>query len=100
MFLCFQAPREPDIQISRMINESERLARSFCEKKWPIMAFLDSHDSDKPEEPYPPHCIKGTDESNLVPVTYVSSYLINSFYLLSLMLVSTPLNCSSSMVRE
>jgi nicotinamidase-related amidase len=95
MFVCFQVPRESDIQISRMINESERLATSFYEKKWPIMAFLDSHDSDKPEEPYTPHCIKGTDESNLVPGTYISSYLINSFYLLSLMLVSTPLNYSS-----
>lgn len=74
--LCFQAPREPDIQISRMINESERLARLFCEKKWPIMAFIDSHDPDKPEEPYLPHCIKGTDETNLVPGTYF--YLITS----------------------
>ncbi|GMY38980.1 nicotinamidase 1-like [Fagus crenata] len=61
------APREPNNQISGMINESERLARLFCEKKWPIMAFLDSHHPDKPEEPYPPHCFAGTDESNLVP---------------------------------
>lgn len=67
MFLCFQAPREPNSQISGMINESERLARLFCEKKWPIMAFLDSHHPNKPEDPYPPHCIAGTDESNLVP---------------------------------
>ncbi|XP_041015432.1 nicotinamidase 1-like [Juglans microcarpa x Juglans regia] len=61
------APREPNSQISRMINESERLARLFCEKKWPILAFIDSHHPHKPEEPYPPHCIAGTDESNLVP---------------------------------
>ncbi|KAF5444223.1 hypothetical protein F2P56_036712 [Juglans regia] len=61
------APREPNSQISRMINESERLARLFCEKKWPILAFIDSHHPDKPEVPYPPHCIAGTDESNLVP---------------------------------
>jgi len=61
------APREANSQISGMINESERLARLFCEKKWPVMAFLDSHHPDKPEEPYPPHCIAGTDESNLVP---------------------------------
>ncbi|XP_059446443.1 nicotinamidase 1-like [Corylus avellana] len=61
------APRELDIQISGMINESERLARLFCEKKWPIMAFLDSHDLHRPEEPYPLHCSKDTDESNLVP---------------------------------
>ncbi|XP_050262045.1 nicotinamidase 1-like [Quercus robur] len=61
------APREPNSQISEMIKESEKLARLFCEKKRPIIGFLDSHHPDKPEEPYPPHCIAGTDEANLVP---------------------------------
>ncbi|CAL5213571.1 unnamed protein product [Lathyrus oleraceus] len=61
------APRESNKQISEMISESARLARLFCEKKLPVMAFLDSHQPNKPEEPYPPHCIAGTDESNLVP---------------------------------
>lgn len=61
------APRESNRQISEMINESARLARLFCEKKLPIMVFLDSHQPNKPEDPYPPHCIAGTDESNLVP---------------------------------
>lgn len=61
------APRESNKQISEMISESARLARLFCEKKLPVMAFLDSHLPNKPEEPYPPHCIAGTDESNLVP---------------------------------
>ncbi|GMJ00575.1 nicotinamidase 1, A. THALIANA NICOTINAMIDASE 1 [Hibiscus trionum] len=61
------APREPNRQISGMINESSRLARLFCDKKLPVMAFLDSHRPDKPEDPYPSHCIAGTDESNLVP---------------------------------
>lgn len=61
------APREPNRQISGMINESSRLARLFCDKKLPVMAFLDSHHPDKPEDPYPSHCISGTDESNLVP---------------------------------
>lgn len=61
------APREPNDQITGMIDESARLARVFCEKKWPIMAFLDSHHPNKAEHPYPPHCISGTDESNLVP---------------------------------
>lgn len=65
--MCFQAPREPNSQISEMIEESEKLARLFCEKKRPIIGFLDSHHPDKPEEPYPPHCIAGTDEANLVP---------------------------------
>ncbi|XP_057978411.1 nicotinamidase 1-like [Malania oleifera] len=61
------APREPNKQITGMVNESARIARVFCQKKWPIMAFLDSHHPDKPEYPYPSHCIAGTDESNLVP---------------------------------
>ncbi|KAK3016259.1 hypothetical protein RJ639_006090 [Escallonia herrerae] len=61
------APREPNRQISQMIDESERLTRLFCDKKWPVLAFLDSHRPDQPEHPYPPHCLTGTDESNLVP---------------------------------
>ncbi|KAF7803774.1 nicotinamidase 1-like [Senna tora] len=61
------APTEPNSQISEMINESARLARLFCEKNLPVMAFLDSHHPNKPEDPYPPHCIIGSDESNLVP---------------------------------
>lgn len=50
-----------------MVDESVRLARGFCEKRWPIYAFLDTHHPDVPEPPYPPHCIAGTDESKLVP---------------------------------
>lgn len=50
-----------------MVDESVKLAREFCEKKWPVYAFLDTHHPDVPEPPYPPHCIAGTDESNLVP---------------------------------
>ncbi|KAF6176419.1 hypothetical protein GIB67_039558 [Kingdonia uniflora] len=61
------APREPNKQISAMVEESVRLSRVFCEKKWPILAFLDTHHPAKPEHPYPPHCLIGTDESNLVP---------------------------------
>ncbi|XP_049389137.1 nicotinamidase 1-like [Solanum stenotomum] len=61
------APREPNRQISEMIDESSRLARVFCDKKLPVLAFLDSHHPDKLEYPYPSHCITGTDESNLVP---------------------------------
>ncbi|XP_043714416.1 nicotinamidase 1 [Telopea speciosissima] len=61
------APRDPDTQISGMVEESVRLARVFCEKKWPVLAYLDTHHPDKPEHPYPPHCLIGTEESNLVP---------------------------------
>ncbi|KAI3775734.1 hypothetical protein L1987_45486 [Smallanthus sonchifolius] len=61
------APKVPDKQISRMVDESAQLARMFCEKKWPVFAFLDTHHPDVPEPPYHPHCIAGTDEANLVP---------------------------------
>ncbi|GAB4847215.1 NiCoT heavy metal ion transporter Nic1 [Ancistrocladus abbreviatus] len=61
------APRVPDKQIEEMVDESVRLARFFCGKKWPVFAFIDSHHPDVPEPPYPPHCIVGTEESKLVP---------------------------------
>ncbi|KAK7835622.1 nicotinamidase 1 [Quercus suber] len=61
------APTQPDEQVSGMVDESVKLARVFCEKKWPIFAFLDSHHPDIPEPPFPPHCIAGTDEARLVP---------------------------------
>ncbi|KAJ0977172.1 hypothetical protein J5N97_012646 [Dioscorea zingiberensis] len=61
------APTKPNEQISTMVKEAARLAKVFCDKKWPIFALLDCHHSDKPEPPYPPHCIIGSGEENLVP---------------------------------
>lgn len=61
------APSAPDAQISGMVDESVRLSRLFCKMNWPVFAFLDSHHPDKPEPPYPPHCIVGTADSELVP---------------------------------
>ncbi|MED6131827.1 NiCoT heavy metal ion transporter Nic1 [Stylosanthes scabra] len=61
------APRQLDKQISRMVDESVRLSKVFAHKNWPIFAFLDSHHPDIPEPPYPPHCIAGTQEAELVP---------------------------------
>ncbi|KAL9241391.1 hypothetical protein vseg_015509 [Gypsophila vaccaria] len=61
------APRVHDKQIAEMVEESAKIARSFCDKKWPIFAFIDSHHPDVPEPPYPPHCIAGTHEAKLVP---------------------------------
>ncbi|KAI7991092.1 Nicotinamidase 1 [Camellia lanceoleosa] len=49
-----------------MIDESVRLEKMFCNKKWLVLAFLDSHYPGKLEHPYHPHCIIGIDESNLV----------------------------------
>ncbi|KAH7366173.1 hypothetical protein KP509_18G066200 [Ceratopteris richardii] len=61
------APRSFDPQIFLMVEETNKLAREFSRRNWPIIAFLDTHDPDKPEIPYPPHCIKGSGEENLVP---------------------------------
>uniref|UniRef100_A0A2P2J8D5 Putative isochorismatase family protein pncA n=1 Tax=Rhizophora mucronata TaxID=61149 RepID=A0A2P2J8D5_RHIMU len=61
------APKQPDKQISEMVEESARLAEAFCRRKWPVFAFLDTHHPDIPEPPYPPHCLAGSDEARLVP---------------------------------
>ncbi len=61
------APREPNAQVSRMVEETDRLARVFAGRGLPIAAFLDTHEPGKPEPPYPPHCERGTGEEELVP---------------------------------
>ncbi|XP_034219040.1 nicotinamidase 1-like [Prunus dulcis] len=61
------APRQHDKQISEMVDESVRLARAFCDRKWPVFASLDSHHLDIHEPPHPPHRIARTDEAKLVP---------------------------------
>ncbi|WJX93482.1 NiCoT heavy metal ion transporter Nic1 [Trifolium repens] len=61
------APKEEDEGISKMVEESVKLAKKFADKNWPIFAFLDSHHPDVPEPPYPPHCLVGSHEAKLVP---------------------------------
>ncbi|ONK57849.1 uncharacterized protein A4U43_C09F4840 [Asparagus officinalis] len=61
------APNEPNKQIDTMVEEAARLSKIFCENKWPIFALLDTHYPDKPEPPYPPHCIVGSGEEDFVP---------------------------------
>lgn len=73
MNLFVKAPREPNDQVSEMIDESVKLSKMFCDKKWPVLAFLDTHQPGKLEHPYPSHCLAGSDESNLVPGTYIHS---------------------------
>lgn len=60
------APAQPDAVINAMINRTDELARNFINTKRPIMVFCDTHDPDRPEPPYPPHCNKGTGEEELV----------------------------------
>jgi nicotinamidase-related amidase len=61
------APAAPNPQITRMIAETDRLARTFEARALPIAVFLDWHATDRPEPPYPPHCLAGTAEAELVP---------------------------------
>jgi nicotinamidase-related amidase len=60
------APVTANPQIERMIAETDRLARTFVERDRPILVFLDWHHADRPEPPYPPHCIVGSGEEELV----------------------------------
>ena len=61
------APPAPNAQVSRMVAETDRLARDFAGAGRPIAAFLDTHEPGRPEPPYPPHCERGTGEEELVP---------------------------------
>ena len=63
----YLAPPVPNAQVSRMVEETDRLAKAFTQSKRPILAFLDTHVPGKAEPPYPPHCEAGTGEENLVP---------------------------------
>jgi nicotinamidase-related amidase len=61
------APRAPNAQVARMVEVTTALARRFRERRLPVLAFLDTHEPDKPEPPYPPHCVRGTGEEDFVP---------------------------------
>lgn len=61
------APKESSKAITHMVNQTDHLAKQFSARSWPILATLDTHEIDKPEHPFPPHCIVGTGEENLVP---------------------------------
>lgn len=63
----YLAPPVENPQVTRMVDETDRLARAFSDAGRPILAFLDTHVPGKPEPPYPPHCEAGTGEENLVP---------------------------------
>ena len=52
-------PQVPNEQLSVMVSETNRLARSFTQQAIPVLAFQYTHDSGKQEPPYPPHCESG-----------------------------------------
>lgn len=60
------APPAPDPVVSEMINCIDEYAQIFTRNGLPVLIFRDTHELDKPEPPYPPHCIEGTGEEELV----------------------------------
>ncbi len=60
------APLKPNLQVEKMIQETVKLAKIFENQSIPIALFLDNHIDDRPEHPFPPHCIKGTGEENII----------------------------------
>ena len=61
------APAVPNTQVADMVARTDKIARTFADQRWPIIAALDTHEAGKPEPPYPPHCERGTGEENIVP---------------------------------
>jgi nicotinamidase-related amidase len=56
-----------DPAISTIINDNVELIKDFTKRGQPVIAFRDAHEPDSKEFAfYPPHCIKGTAESELV----------------------------------
>lgn len=61
------APPVPNAQVSNMVERTNEIARTFADRRWPIIAALDTHEPGKAEPPYPPHCERGTGEEDIVP---------------------------------
>ena len=55
-----------NLQVEKMIKETADLAKIFDDKSMPIALFLDNHEDDRPEHPFPPHCVKGTGEEKII----------------------------------
>lgn len=61
------APASTNQQVEKMLRETNRLARAFVAAGRPVMAFIDTHAADRPEDPFPPHCLEGSGHDELVP---------------------------------
>ncbi len=56
-----------DPAICSIIKPIEQIIKDFIQKKDPVIAFCDAHDTNAKEfEVFLPHCIKGTKESELI----------------------------------
>ncbi|GAQ90478.1 hypothetical protein KFL_006440050 [Klebsormidium nitens] len=61
------APLRLSPQIDKMIDETDRLARHFLDRGWPVLAFMDRHEVGVLEPPWPRHCERGSGEEEFVP---------------------------------
>lgn len=56
-----------DPAICSIIKPIEQIIKDFKQKNYPIVALCDAHQPDSKEfESFPPHCLKGTRESELI----------------------------------
>ena len=56
-----------DPSMHRIVDENVRLIQSFLDQDKPVLSFQDAHGlNDLEFENYPPHCLKGTIESELI----------------------------------
>ena len=51
----------------RRIDAQWRALHAALNERLHTLCFLDTHEPDIPEPPYPPHCIKGTGEDAWTP---------------------------------
>ena len=60
------APREESPSMRHMVDVCDQRARAFLKRKRPVFVFLDCHRPDQKEPPYPPHCVRGSGEEEIV----------------------------------
>ncbi len=57
-----------DPSINQIVPKTVEVIESFLHQKKDVLAFQDAHTEDALEfKNYPPHCLKGTSESDLIP---------------------------------
>ncbi len=60
------APPFQDKEIEEMVTYADSFAKELVNHNRPGFVFLDTHYQDKPEPPYPLHCIIGSGEEEIV----------------------------------
>jgi nicotinamidase-related amidase len=69
------APIQADPSIDRMVDAIDDLAKRLAARRAPFYVVRDQHEAERPERPFPPHCIRGSGEENLVDrLAWLSGY--------------------------